>query len=379
MLQVTIWMNYPSFFQSDLFKELIASGEVDLQVIYARPLIPDRLQLGWREDIKGHSYRFISRWNPLADAVRLAWSQRERIHIVNGMWAEPSFAAALVALAIAKCSFVIYSEAPDPTVRRSMAKRLLRTGFGRALSSKVAGVLAVSHLAFEFYLGLGIPENVMYPFGYFRSQVHPKDRERNLKNEDRIEIVFAGQLIPRKGIDLLLDALQDLFESYPGLILTLIGGGELLPSLRRRVETLGLENRVLFEGVIGPDKIPSRIAAADLLVLPSRWDGWGVVINEAFSVGTPVIASDRCGGADLIRNGENGYIFRSENVEDLRACLSSFLSRRTEWSSFRSMSTEVGNKITTREAAAYLINCLKHISGDLTERPVPPWARIGVS
>jgi len=152
----------------------------------------------------------------------------------------------------------------------------------------------------------------------------------------------------------------------------------LLPSLRRQVETLGLQSRILFEGVITPDKIPARLAVADLLVLPSRWDGWGVVINEAFSVGTPVIASDRCGGADLIKNGQNGYVFRSENVEDLRACLSSFLSRRTDWASFRSMSTEVGNKITTEEAAPYLIKCLNHINGTSAERPVPPWEQTGV-
>src|SRR5215217_2150061 len=129
MLPVTIWMNYPSFFQSDLFRELIATGELDLQVIYARALIPGRVQLGWQEDLKGHTYRFIKKGNPLMDAVRLAWSQRERIHIVNGLWAEPSFAAALVALTIAKCNYVIYSEAPDPTLRRSIGKRLLRRGF----------------------------------------------------------------------------------------------------------------------------------------------------------------------------------------------------------------------------------------------------------
>ena len=378
MLPVTVWMNYPSFYQGDLFRELIASGEVDLQVIFARNLTPDRLQLGWQDDLKGYTYRFIDKKNPLQSAVRLVWPQRNRLHIVNGLWAEPSFAAALVALTLAKCNYVIYSEAPDPTVQRSMAKRLLRSGFGRALATKVAGVLPISHLAFDFYSRLGVPENVMYPFGYFRSRARWTDRDLYLKKEDKIEIVFAGQVIARKGIDLLLEALHSLSEYHTDLILTIIGDGEMLPSLRRRVEELRLQEQVFFEGVIPPDKIPARLAVADLLVLPSRWDGWGLVINEAFSVGIPVIASDRCGGADLIQNGHNGYIFGSENVEELRACLSSFLSRRTDWADFRSKSAETGNMISTEEAAPYLINCLKHITGTLIERPVAPWQQTSV-
>ena len=60
------------------------------------------------------------------------------------------------------------------------------------------------------------------------------------------------------------------------------------------------------------------IAAADLLALPSRWDGWGLVVNEALAVGVPVIASNACGASDLIRQDVNGYVFTSEDAASLR-------------------------------------------------------------
>src|SRR6266498_4731817 len=102
MLPLTIWMNYPSFYQGDLFRSLIASKQVDLQVIFAKRLTADRLQLRWEDDLRGYPYRFIDKRHRLYDALRLAWTQRERIHIVNGVWAEPAFTAALLALTCAR-------------------------------------------------------------------------------------------------------------------------------------------------------------------------------------------------------------------------------------------------------------------------------------
>jgi glycosyltransferase involved in cell wall biosynthesis len=52
-------------------------------------------------------------------------------------------------------------------------------------------------------------------------------------------------------------------------------------------------------------------------VLPSRFDGWGAVVNEALMVGTPVICSDRCGASDVIENGRNGYVFEADNADAL--------------------------------------------------------------
>ena len=361
-----------------MFRELIHSGQVDLEVVYAKSLTSDRLQLGWHDDLQGYPYRFINKRAPKSDAMRIAWKQRHRVHILNGIWAEPSFAAALLTLAAAGSKYAVYSEAPDPTVARSAGKRMLQGRVGPVLAAKAMGVLPVSSLGFEFFRRLGVPEQAIFPFGYFRSRARWTDRSGYFKDDSKIEIVFAGQIIERKGLDILLDALGPIFDEYPSLTLTVIGDGDMMPSLQRLVCERMLSERVTFEGVIPPERVPARLAVADLLVLPSRWDGWGVVVNEALSVGIPAVVSDQCGAADLIENGQNGYVFASEDAGALRTALRSFLNNKWEWSSFRARSAAVGEKISVEAVAPYLIECLRYMMGAAERRPTAPWLQMDV-
>lgn len=368
----------PSFHQGDFFRALSASREIDLQVVFARDLTEDRVRLGWERDLGGYPYQFLSAKNPLSDALRLAWSRRGSLHVVNGLWADPNFAAALTVLALMGSTYLVHGEAPNPFTRRSLGKRLLRSAFGTFAAKRAAGALSVSHLAADFYQGLGVREESTYPFGYFRCATLAEDYLPAAKDAERIEIIFVGQLIRRKGIDILIEAMRPLFEQHPNLYLTVVGAGEIQDSLNSLVEGLGLAQRVAFDGVIASDKIPARLACADLLVLPSRWDGWGLVVNEALVAGIPVIVSDRCGAADLVRPGINGYVFRSEDVTALRACLAEFLSRSTDRSKLEMNAAETGSSLLPAVAAAYLIACLKHIAGMANEKPVPPWSRFSL-
>src|SRR5690349_25106870 len=100
MLPLTIWMNMPSFHQDGLFQELHKSKELDLRIVFAAEGSDDRHNLGWVPPNKDYPHRLLSRLFTVLDAVRVAWLERKRLHIVNGIWAEPSFAAALCVLAL---------------------------------------------------------------------------------------------------------------------------------------------------------------------------------------------------------------------------------------------------------------------------------------
>ena len=81
-------------------------------------------------------------------------------------------------------------------------------------------------------------------------------------------------------------------------------------------------SRVSVEGFVQPADLPGLYAAADVFVLPSRHDGWGLVVNEALGAGLPIVVSDRVGaGRDLVKDGENGFVFPSEDVDALASCL----------------------------------------------------------
>jgi glycosyltransferase involved in cell wall biosynthesis len=379
MLRLTIWMNMPSIHQGDFFRALDSSPEVDLQVIFAKPLNEDRLRIGWSEDLAGFTSHFLNSHGPIRDAVRRARAERDRVHVVNGFWAEPAFAAALATLALAGSTYLIHGEAPDPYARRSTTKKMLRSSFGRFIGRRATGVLCISQLALDFYKGLKVAEKSIYPFGYFRSLPRSSDGSAPRSKTERSEIIFVGQLTERKGIDILIEAMRPLFKEHPGLSLKLVGAGDMQMSLRASVESIGLGDRVAFTGTIPSDEIPARIAQADLLVLPSRWDGWGLVVNEALASGVPVIVSDRCGAADLVRHGINGYVFPSEDVNTLRACLAKFLSGQTDHSFLRANALEMGDRISTEAAAPYFIQCLKHIRGLVSEKPIAPWTELSVA
>jgi glycosyltransferase involved in cell wall biosynthesis len=376
MLPVTIWMNMPSFHQDGLFNALSRSSEVELRVIFARETTQDRLALGWTAAARRYSHRTLPDHFKLETAVRIAWAERGRLHIVNGIWAEPSFAAALAVLVLAGSRYAVYAEAPDYRQTQTGVRGFLRRSFAKWVAKRALGFLAVSRFAEQFYTQLGFAREAVYPFGYFQTSNDWTEARPRLAADQRTQVIFVGQLIPRKGVDILLQAIRPLFDEHPKLFLSVIGDGSEARALRASAHSFGISDRVTFEGVVSSDRIQSRLASADVLALPSRWDGWGMVVNEALSVGVPVIASDRCGAADLIQHGVNGYVFRSEDVDDLRGCLRSFLEDEDNRVTLRSAAASTGRAVSAESAAPYLIQCLSHMTGASAAAPTPPWRRV---
>jgi glycosyltransferase involved in cell wall biosynthesis len=120
---------------------------------------------------------------------------------------------------------------------------------------------------------------------------------------DRTRLLFVGKLEERKGFDLLANALRLLSPEERGRTEFLIAGAGPLGHLAR--EDSGIQVRHL--GHVARSNLWEIYKAADLLVLPSRHDPWGFVVNEAMAMGTPVLASNGCGAAELA--GKAGWIF----------------------------------------------------------------------
>ncbi len=133
--------------------------------------------------------------------------------------------------------------------------------------------------------------------------------------------LFAGQMIERKGVDLLLKAFQMLHEEGLEVELRLAGReGELPAWLAAMSETA--RARVTYLGFKQPEDLPEVFAATDVFVLPSLHDGWGVVVNQALGAGMPVIASTASGaGCDLIEDGRTGLHVSPGDVGSLVAAM----------------------------------------------------------
>ena len=141
-----------------------------------------------------------------------------------------------------------------------------------------------------------------------------------------LTFLFCGQMIARKGIDLLLAAFDRLVATGANVQLLLVGREADLPKFMQAVSTAARE-RIRYEGFKAPESLPEYFGRSDVFVLPSRHDGWGVVVNQALAAGLPVITSDAVGaGLDLVENGVNGMRVAANDVDALYRALETVAS-----------------------------------------------------
>jgi len=160
------------------------------------------------------------------------------------------------------------------------------------------------------------PFSSLYERDILEEPVSPEEK-KNLRQELEITeehiILAIGQMIHRKGFDVLLQAAKDV-DPDTGIYIV---GGEATEEYLRLREELGLNN-VHFLGFQKKDRLAKFYKAADLFVLPTREDIWGLVINEALAYGLPTITTDRCvAGLELIEDGVNGYVVPVEDANAL--------------------------------------------------------------
>ena len=150
-------------------------------------------------------------------------------------------------------------------------------------------------------------------------------------------IVFAGKLSRKKGPDLLLRAFERL--EVPDAHLVVAGAGPLEDDLRQRSP-----DQVHFIGFQNQSRMPVVYHLGRVFVLPSRGPGetWGLAVNEAMACGRPVIVSDKVGCApDLVSEGENGFVFQTRDIKDLRDKLRKILDNRVSHKKMGARSAEI--------------------------------------
>ncbi|MGI8828228.1 MAG: glycosyltransferase [Candidatus Limnocylindria bacterium] len=127
--------------------------------------------------------------------------------------------------------------------------------------------------------------------------------------------IVVAKLMTQKGHEVLLDALPSVLEQFPELHTVLVGDGELRDSLEGRVRNTGLAGRVAFLGN-RPD-IPALLAASDLFVLPSLWEGLPMALLEAMASGLPVVATAVSGTRDVVQSDRSGVLVAPGNAQAL--------------------------------------------------------------
>ena len=179
--------------------------------------------------------------------------------------------------------------------------------------------------------GIGVePKKIrVVPYGIDLSRFHSKDGESFRKRygcEGSNVILTVGRLNYQKGFQYLLKAMPMVIKHFQNAKLVIVGDGEQITYLRDLTQSLGLCNSTIFTGAIPPMEIPEAYAAADVFVLPSLFESFGIALIEAQAAGKPVV-STRVGGApEALQEDKTGFLVDPKDSEQLGKAIIRVLS-----------------------------------------------------
>lgn len=328
----------------------------------------DRTDQGWKApELPGVKLEWASSDMAVRQLIQAA--APDSIHVCQGVRANGRVAVAQRVLTERGLRQWVVMETVDDSGWRGIVKRLEYGRLFRAQRNILQGVLTMGHQTADWVAARGVPSQRIFPFAYFlpKSPLTPRHLNRT---HGPFRFLFVGRMITLKRVDWLINSLAalkcDSFELW------LVGGGEDEPALRE-LANQNLDSRVRWLGSFPMLQVPSIMAQADCLVLPSIHDGWGAVASEALMVGTPVICSDACGVAGVVRASGVGGVFPVNNSAALHTLLDAQLTKGIVDYAARSSLKEWASCIGADAGAKYLQKILISPPEHQYKKIISPW------
>ena len=178
------------------------------------------------------------------------------------------------------------------------------------------------------------------------------------------QFIYVGRLAQEKNLDMLVRAFKKIQENNPENIWTLlfVGDGPSRANLELLSGDLLSNKSIKFAGGFPWYKVPEWLAKSDVLILPSKSEPWGLVVNEAMVCGMPVIVSEKCGCAeDLVINKVNGFTFDPESQSDLEQLLEVFIKSPDKVSVMGKESLKLIQPFSSKNVAKEMVACYKSL------------------
>ena len=391
---LAVLASHPIQYQAPLFRALAARPEIDLHVYFCSRWGLDEYndpgfgtRVSWDIPLlEGYQSTFLRNLSPWPSPSRflglvnpgiVAATLRRRFDAlwIHG-WALASNWIAWCGAAAGWLPILLRGEAAglaEPTGLKGAVKRLVL----KTLFHRIAGFLAIGTNNANFYRSYGVSEEQIFLTPYAVDNAFFLNHARALEGQklllrakeglppDRAVILYCGKFQEKKRpMDLL--AAFALLNRNDTASLVFVGDGPLRLEMERFVAERRMAH-VYFLGFRNQTELPACYGMADVLVLPSGFEPWGLVLNEAMCFGLPVIVSDRVGAAaDLVRNGVNGFIYPAGNIHALADRLQRVLANEQARGEMGKQSCAIINRWGFEEDIAGLLNALHAVAGAKT-------------
>lgn len=350
-IRVAVYNTHPIQYYAPLWRKLAAFNDLDVTVFYGSDFsVRGYRDKEFEEDVvwdvpllEGYNGSYLEGFEKVGGcsffrpgpipAVRSLINQRPDVVVLTAYHAAFWYGMA-VAAAATGARIVMRHDASDEAFGSRGIKRVVRSMVLRALYKKVARFAVVGQRAQRHLRKYGVAESCMCwsPFcvdsGWIEQQREFWMRQRCALREELgitardTALLFCGKLIPQKDPLLIFQALQNLSRTN-SVHVVVAGNGPLAKAVEEAGRSL-LGGKLHMLGFLNQGEIGRAYALADALVLPSRSETWGLVVNEAMQFGLPVVVSDAVGcHEDLVPDSSTGRVFQAGDVEDLSAALAS--------------------------------------------------------
>jgi glycosyltransferase involved in cell wall biosynthesis len=365
-LQFIFWQNILSIHQSAFIRALAERHQVTL--VTEEEVSSDRIAQGWHAPDFGLAKLIVA--PDFAVVSKLINNNIQSIHVFSGFFGGPIIRIAYQKAFALKIKPYFILEPFDVHGVKGILRFIKYSVFIRQHKCNIKGLLATGKKACYLYQGCGFPLDKVFSWGYFTEMPLKQNKiSLVLGNHSLPHLVYVGQFIPRKNVLFLINSLKELEGLFHKA--TFIGGGVLK-------EEIDLLSRAYPWLEIKPF-LPNRellyeLYNKDLLILPSRFDGWGAVVNEALQAGVPVIASENCGAASLLDGEYRGEVFMLSQKNNLKTVLKKWLAKGKMTSPERQkIQNWASQNISSEAATTYFLQICEYLEKTKKEKPKAPW------
>lgn len=358
------WQNIISIHQTAFLKSL--SVRCGVTLIAEFPLSAARAESGWKIPEMGR-VEIIAYPSP-EEVDRILDCHREAIHIFSGIDAYPLVYNAFRKATRKRMNVFVYAEPYNSTGLLGKLKhlkyRFLHLKYGR----RITALLATGELGKRCYRRAGFKR--VFEWGYFTEDRRSATSEKQEKNaSEKPVLLYVGQLVKRKKIVEFVRVATRMAELFDHFYI--VGQGSLLPEVEK---AMAATPNITYLGVVQNEDMAEIMSRTDLLVLPSQFDGWGAVVNEALQCGTRVLCSDACGAATLLDHEQRGGTFRWGRTGEPATVLRRWLEMGPVPPETRhEIALWARTHISGEAACAYFLELCNCNESGQAAVPLPPW------